>query len=215
WALDLEGVMTRLPIPVLWDLSRNKHISTVHCEALVVQVRHSMEVYLQHEIDHSSCVRDLLFGRREWDKDSKTLVVKVLAFRHYLRVKKPKHRRVLVHVMLSGHGLAMERMRQGKCYKPIVPREWRLCRFCVQGQKDMIHTLLLCSEPQVMEHRKRFMEDLNLCLPGFCQQFLDPGLFLRALVAERETVDIVAKFCYDVLQRFYSVPMLYVRGNES
>ncbi|KAJ7598036.1 hypothetical protein C8J56DRAFT_772391, partial [Mycena floridula] len=118
-------------------------------------------------------------------------------------------------VMLSGHGLAMERMRWGERYKPIVPREWRLCRFCVQGQEDVVHALLLCSEPQVMEHHRRFMEDLNLCLPGFCHRFLDPGLFLRALVAEREMVDMVTKFCYDVLQRFYSVPMLYMRVKEA
>ncbi|KAJ7574834.1 hypothetical protein C8J56DRAFT_802316, partial [Mycena floridula] len=111
WALDLQKVMLELPTPVRWDLMRNENVSRVCFERLQSDVTRSMEVYLQHEIDHLSRVRDLLFGRREWDKDARGLVVKVLAFRHYLRVKNSEHRRAVTHVMLSGHALAMKRMR--------------------------------------------------------------------------------------------------------
>ncbi|KAJ7588859.1 hypothetical protein C8J56DRAFT_1004387 [Mycena floridula] len=178
WALDLQKVMLELPIPVRWDLMRNEN-------RLQSDVTRSMEVYLQHEIDHSSRVRDLLFGRREWDKDARGLVVKVLAFRHYLRVKNSEHRRAVTHVMLSGHALAMERMRWTERRRRPIPREWRLCRLCLVGQEDVVHALVL---------------------------FLDPGLFLRALMAERETIDLVAKFCYDVLKIFYARPMLLIRA---
>ncbi|KAJ7573560.1 hypothetical protein C8J56DRAFT_710412, partial [Mycena floridula] len=156
WASELRGVMAGLPIPVLWNLNRDENISAGHFEGLVVQVTRSMEVYLQHEIDHSSRVRDLLFGRREWDKESRSFVFKVLAFRHYLRVSNPQHRRAFVHVMLSGHALAMERMRWSERGKAIVPREWRLCRFCYVGQEDVIHALLLCPETRLVSRRAEF-----------------------------------------------------------
>ncbi|KAJ7599687.1 hypothetical protein C8J56DRAFT_768632 [Mycena floridula] len=212
WALDLQKVMLELPIPVRWDLMRNENVSRVCFERLQSDVTRSMEVYLQHEIDHSSRVRDLLFGRREWDKDARGLVVKVLAFRHYLRVKNSEHRRAVTHVMLSGHALAMERMRWTERRRRPIPREWRLCRLCLVGQEDVVHALVLCQDEDLCTVRAEFYSDLDSVLPGFRFRFLDPGLFLRALMAERETIDLVAKFCYDVLKIFYARPMLLIRA---
>ncbi|KAJ7576581.1 hypothetical protein C8J56DRAFT_755974, partial [Mycena floridula] len=114
----------------------------------------------------------------------------------YLRVSNPQHRPAFVHVMLSGHALAIERMRWNERGKAMVPREWRLCRFCYVGQEDVIHASLLCPETRL------FYQDLNHMLPGFRGRFLDPGLFLRVLVAERETVNMVENFCYEMLLIF-------------
>jgi hypothetical protein len=90
-------------------------------KGLIEKVNHSLESWIEHQISTSSSVRDLLRGRKELQ--DKKLVTKVLAFRHYLRIKISKHRIALTHVVLSGHALAIERMRWQEQYKtPILEK---------------------------------------------------------------------------------------------
>jgi hypothetical protein len=72
----------------------------------------------------------LLRDRRERDKEGK-LRNAAYALRQYLRwVHRPKHRIALTRLMLSDHGLAVERLRRAERGRPPVPRERRNNIFC-------------------------------------------------------------------------------------
>ncbi|KAJ7729200.1 hypothetical protein B0H16DRAFT_1237226, partial [Mycena metata] len=65
-------------------------------------------------------------------------------FHHYLRLRSAKHRRVLTRMVLSSHSLAAECRCWKERGKPIVPREWCLCRFCGTDIADPPHAMFLC-----------------------------------------------------------------------
>ncbi|KAJ7785422.1 hypothetical protein B0H14DRAFT_2400625 [Mycena olivaceomarginata] len=115
-----------------------------------------MEVLDDDEIETSSRVRDLLVGRLEKDKDTGALVRKSLEFSHYLTIKQPEHRKALTKVILSSHGLAIERRRWRERGKNIVPQQWRLCSFCYVYIEDQAHALFACQHDELNEHRQEF-----------------------------------------------------------
>src|SRR5277367_4233285 len=101
-------------------------------------------------------MKDMVVGRKEIE--NKKLVFRALAFRHYLRVKTHTHRIAITHIVLSGHALAMERMRWTQRGQPgELDKRWRLCRFCYICQEDGVHALLVCTHPPVVELRMTFM----------------------------------------------------------
>jgi hypothetical protein len=110
-------------------------------QATMKAVKNSMEAWIDEEIASSSRVRDLLVGRLEMDKDTGKLVKKSLDFRHYLRVKKPEHRKALTKMVLSSHSFAVECRRWKERGKKTVPRQWRLCRFCYIYVEDPAHAM--------------------------------------------------------------------------
>ncbi len=57
-----------------------------------------------------------------------------------------KHRVALTRLILSDHCLAVEQLRRHeKYFLPCIPREDRLCRFCLEGIETPEHALLLCT----------------------------------------------------------------------
>jgi hypothetical protein len=72
-----------------------------------------MEAWIDHEIESSSRVRDLFAGRLEMD--SGKLVKKSLAFRDYLRIASPDHRRALTKMVLSSHSHLLSPLSQTLC----------------------------------------------------------------------------------------------------
>jgi hypothetical protein len=169
-----------------------------------------MEAWIDNEIESSSRVRDLLVGRLEKDKDTGKLVKKSLNFRHYLRVKQPEHRKALTKMILSSHSLAIECWRWKERGKKIVPRQWRLCRFCYIYVEDPAHAMFKCEHAQITQIRQNFLDKLNIELPGFAQQFPDALQLLHGLLPKREITPLLEKLAYDVLKIFDSVPMLLV-----
>jgi hypothetical protein len=109
WMNDLRTVLSRLYIPV--DLNIQPELDVATVEIAMKEVKKSMEAWIDNEIESSSRVRDLLFGRLEKDKETGTFVKKSLGFRHYLRAKQPEHRKALTKMVLSSHSLAIERHR--------------------------------------------------------------------------------------------------------
>ncbi|KAJ7714236.1 hypothetical protein B0H14DRAFT_2248657, partial [Mycena olivaceomarginata] len=142
WFNDLRVVLSRLHIAVQFDISLE--VTVEYVETVMKNVKLSMEAWIDSEIESSSRVRDLLVGRLEMDNDSQKLVKKSLDFRHYLRVKTADHRRPLTRMILSGHSLAVERRRWKERGKPIVPRAWRLRRFCYAYIEDPAHAMFAC-----------------------------------------------------------------------
>ncbi|KAJ7824392.1 hypothetical protein B0H14DRAFT_2369638 [Mycena olivaceomarginata] len=195
WINDLQIVLSRLHVPVELDISVNMDIQTV--QATMKVVKNSMEAWIDEEIASSSRVRDLLVGRLEMDKDTGKLVKKSLDFRHYLRVKQPEHRKALTKMVLSSHSLAVERRRWKERGKNIVPRQWRLCRFCYIYVEDPAHAMFKCPQSELTEIRQAFLEKLNYELPGVVEQ-PDALQLFRGLLSKREITPLLAKLAYDV-----------------
>ena len=125
WVNDLKLVMQSLPVPVYWDINAEPQNSTL-VDRLIKLVEQSMNSTIQTQLENSSRMKDMVVGRKEIE--NKRLVFKALAFRHYLRVKTHTHRIALTHIVLSGHALAMERMRWSQRGHPgILDKRWRLC----------------------------------------------------------------------------------------
>ncbi|KAJ7689275.1 hypothetical protein B0H17DRAFT_897896, partial [Mycena rosella] len=79
--------------------------------------------------------------------------------------------------VLSGHALAMERMRWSERYKPQVPKKWRLCRFCEDHLEDAVHATFVCKQSLRVEIRNAFFEKLFKTHPELHGVYSDPGLF--------------------------------------
>ncbi|KAJ6464118.1 hypothetical protein C8R47DRAFT_992124 [Mycena vitilis] len=164
WVNDVVIVLSELPIPVYWDVQEDSAIAVETIDSLIADVKHSMEASINAELRAYSRTKDLLTDRVVWLGGK--WVHKVMAFRSYLRVRNNKHRRALIHAVLSGHALAMERMRWSERYKPAVPYKWRLCRFCQDHLEDAIHALFVCDHPPLVVLRTTFFEKLFSTYPG-------------------------------------------------
>ncbi|KAJ7456824.1 hypothetical protein B0H11DRAFT_1739112, partial [Mycena galericulata] len=129
WINDLRILLSCL-YSIQVHLNISKRIDVKDDEEAMKCVEKSMEAWLDHELESSSRVRDILVGRMELDSDTRKLVKISLNFRHYLRIASPDHCCALTKMVLSGHSLAVESPRWKECGKKIVPHQWRLCRFC-------------------------------------------------------------------------------------
>jgi hypothetical protein len=205
WVNDVVIVLSELPIPVYWDIKSDSAIAVKTIENLIGEVKHSMERTIYAELCAYSRTRDLLPDRVVM-VDGKW-VHKVMAFRSYLRVRNNKHRTALIHAVLSGHALAMERMRWAERYKPQVPKKWRLCRFCTDHLEDAIHALFVCKHGPLVEIRAVFFQKLFITYPELRGVYSDPGLFFKDLLVKEKIIGLLGKLAYDVFEVFYSAPM--------
>lgn len=206
WVSDVAVALQSLPIPVTWNYQGLSEITEDMVEVLMKKVTRSLNVDVQTKIEHSTRTRDLLTGRLQWEDDK--LVHKALAFRSYLRVKIPEHRIALTRMILSGHGLAMERMRWSERYRPVVPQEWRLCRLCTDGPEDAVHAMFVCENEKVAQLRKVFLTRVFTELPSLRNKHTSGMALFRDLLTRRSLLDLFAKFAHNILQVFYAEPML-------
>jgi hypothetical protein len=167
-----------------------------------------MESTIHAELNAYPRTRDLLPDRvvmvdGKWEH-------KVMAFRLYLQVRNNKHKLALTHAVLSGHALAMERMRWAERYKPEVPRKWRLCRFCKDHLEDVIHALFVCGHQPLVAIRGEFFHQLFTTHPELRGVYSDPGLFSKDLLVKDKIIRLLGKLAYNILEVFYSEPMLEI-----
>ncbi|KAJ7884355.1 hypothetical protein B0H14DRAFT_2339117, partial [Mycena olivaceomarginata] len=184
WINDLRIILSRLYIPVELDISGPLEKSAVEKTMRLVKI--SMEQWIDHEIEMSSRTKDLLTGRLEQDSESGKLVKKTLDFRLSLRIKTADHRRALTRFVLSSHSLAVERRRWKERGQSIVPPEWRKCRFCQDAIEDPAHAMFICDQPELMQVREVFLEELYSKVPEFQGAFTDVMTFFKAVLAKRE-----------------------------
>lgn len=208
WVKDLIKAASRLPFhtPTL-VLTRSTSIKDIEDYAELVEKL--MLDWLQDEIDSSDKLY-LLQGRREPIKDKRPAQV-ISCMRHYLTmVKTQKHREAITSVLLSTHQLAVEILRYvDHEYQP-VPRSDRLCRFCKTDVETPEHALISCeSSDSLLELRAIFLAKLFSDIPDLQRQMVELSNteFLKAIIYPRSTIALVAKYCYDVLEVFYAVPV--------
>jgi hypothetical protein len=203
---DLRIILSRLYVPVELDISEPLQVSRI--EETMKLVKLSMEAWIDNEIDTSSRTKDLLTGRLELDSDTGKLVKKSLDFRHYLRLKTPDHRRALTRMVLSGHSLAVERRRWKERGKPMVPREWRKCRFCQESIEDPAHAMFICDHTELMQVREVFLKELYQKIPELKDALTDPMTFFKAVLSKREATPCLGKLAFNVLKIYDATPML-------
>jgi hypothetical protein len=128
-------------------------------------VEENASKWLQHEVNSSEKLY-LLHGRREPQKD-KPAAQKTIYLRHYLSmVRTQSHREALTSIMLSTHQLALEKLRYVDHAKPKVPRDERVCGFCLSSVESPEHALIECqASPEVLKLRDVFMHKLFRAVP--------------------------------------------------
>ncbi|KAJ7432410.1 hypothetical protein B0H11DRAFT_1760485, partial [Mycena galericulata] len=122
WINDLRILLSRL-YSIQVHLNISKRIDVTDDEEAMKSVKKSMEAWLDHELESSSRVRDILVGRMELDSDTRKLVKISLNFHHYLRITSPDHCCALTKMVLSGHSLAVESRHWKERGKKIVPHQ--------------------------------------------------------------------------------------------
>ncbi|KAF8879436.1 hypothetical protein CPB84DRAFT_1817407 [Gymnopilus junonius] len=155
---------------------------------------------------NSSSRTYLLKGCKEADREGR-LIHRTLHFWHHLHIPNPRHRKALTRVILSGHCLAVERLRWRQ---PAVPQEERKCRFCTSKVEKPEHALLECSSnSKVAKLQEQFIVDisdineklLNFNVVGYTQG-------LKNLIASRDCIERTAEFAHEILSIYDSHPIL-------
>jgi hypothetical protein len=207
WARDLIIASSKLPFACPPpDLQNATPVSILD---YAKSVDNLMLKWLQGEVDSSDKLY-LIQGRREPQKD-KPAAPETLYLRHYLfMVKTQKHREALTSLLLSTHLLAVEVLRYSNHLLPRIERSQRVCRFCHSEVETPEHALLACvASHDVVALRTVFLEKLFICVPSLhrSKAELNDIEFFKAMVYERASIGLVAKFAFEVLEVFYATPV--------
>jgi hypothetical protein len=208
WAKDLMTAASKLPFACPGpDLANATSKSILEYAKSVDGL---MLKWIQGEVDSSDKLY-LIQGRREPQKD-KPPAPQTLRLRHYLSmVKTQKHREALTSLLLSTHLLAVEILRYGDhLHTREDDRSRRVCRFCKSEVETPEHALLACdASVEVKSLREVFLEKLFTDAPSLRRRMVELNSvdFFKAMIYERSTIALVAKFAYDVLEVFYAKPV--------
>ncbi|SJL02428.1 uncharacterized protein ARMOST_05755 [Armillaria ostoyae] len=136
---------------------------------------------------------------------------KPAAYKTYLNLPIPTHRKAFTRLLMSAHTLGIEVLRRKERYRPFVPRRWRLCRFCRVMVEDEPHALLECrANDGLFRRRRRFIQDITAVIPEITDLWSSPCSLIEQLwfllrVANIE--GLLAKFIHDVLAIYNDVPV--------
>jgi hypothetical protein len=209
WISDLNWVIHHLPGVDLPQLGIHvEHMSGAQLTDLKMDVERWCDSYL-HSVLIASPKCTFLTSRFESPSHiggERTPIIRQL--RHYLVLPLiPAHRKAVTSIMLSTHGLAVERLRWRERYRAPVPRDWRLCRFCRSHVEDEGHALLECvSHPDLEGLRDVFRVAVHTLIPEF-QWPRDISGQLRDLLQEKRLAIPLAKFIFDITNVFYASPV--------
>ncbi|KII84391.1 hypothetical protein PLICRDRAFT_95362 [Plicaturopsis crispa FD-325 SS-3] len=196
WLTDLRLVLSRLPTPVALldtDLCQDRLPSVLEA------IEDSAEKWLQDFIQ-TSTKTFLLRNRLERD-DEGALVTKVMAFRRYLRIPNPTHRKALTQLMLGGTKLGVERLRYPERYRDRVPWEHRVCRFCRMGVEDECHALFICpANMDLRRARERFVERMRATLPGYIEWAQAGTAFVHEILTVYDTKELWVPYEYRIIE---------------
>lgn len=81
--------------------------------------------------------------------------------RAYLLINITAFRIAYIHMFLSGHALAVERLRWAERRRPFIPRGNRLCRLCGIDIEDEAHAMFAClGDAQLQTYRDNFWTEV-------------------------------------------------------
>lgn len=133
-----------------------------------------------------------------------------LKYRHYWDVRNTKHRKALAGLILSNHPLAIERLR----WRNVVPpREQRLCRLCKGAVETPEHALLECPHQETTTKRREWLFEVHQACPSLITTLIANSRLgavaqLKALIAERTTINLLARYATDILDIYDQYPMV-------
>ena len=168
---------------------------------LIADIKVSMNTHVDSVIVSSSKGR-LLRGRLERNDDG-ALHHQTLCFRHYLHVPVASHRKALAQMLLADSSLAEVRLQHADRHHPLVPRKWRLCRFCNDEVEDPPHAMFGCNgSPELVDLQSTFLESIFLLSPSLHLAALSamPESFFIIALSHRHVCNVLAKLAYDTLQ---------------
>ena len=113
-------------------------------------------------------------------------------------------------MLLADSSLAEVQLRYADRYRAIIPRLWRLCRFCLNEIEDPPHAMFGCNgSSELVSLRTTFLNTVfSMSGSLHCAALsATPASFLSLVLAHRPLSDILAKFAYDTLQIFEKTEM--------
>ncbi|PBK64645.1 hypothetical protein ARMSODRAFT_1053743 [Armillaria solidipes] len=209
WVGDLALVLRNLPYPVI--LPPVLSLTQDHISGLIKSVSSAAKLDLQTQIDNSPRL-SLLHDRLE-PLEGTAPAYRALFVRHYLHVRIHKHRVAITCLLLGDHCLAVEQLRRHSAYfLPPVPRHLRLCRFCHSEIESPEHALLTCEGSTTLSAmRNQYIGRVNIASPGLIVLPITHNNAVHALkrlIFQRDCIDLIAKFVWDVLHLFEAEPIL-------
>ena len=123
-----------------------------------------------------------------------------MAFRRYLKIRAAEHRTALTRLLLGDHCLAVVRLRHLG-----VERARRLCRFGDHAVEDELHAFLLGEgSSDLTSRRAAFLDEINQI---HASNLTTPLQFMTRMLCSLDTIAMCAKYVYDILRIFDSVPI--------
>ncbi|PPQ87668.1 hypothetical protein CVT26_007208 [Gymnopilus dilepis] len=216
WLGDIKYELEHLPVPVEMQL---RHVTSVEgVDELIDRVGDSCATWVHSEIENNERT-PLLRGRLTPGQtpDLRT----IFRFRPYLvDVVVPSHRRALTRLLFSEHCLAVEQLRRKDRRRNPVPRDLRLCRFCLQEVEDEPHALLYCLHcpMDIIERRSELLAEAKILAPTKDWSItarLNRYQNVRQMLAIRPLLPKLAEFVFHVLKTYdeyemYIPPGFYV-----
>lgn len=149
----------------LGDLRRNLYnlgidLGIRPSAAMVEEARRALKLAMQSKLAGEvaeSPKLDILRQRVEYGATGRA-ASPVMKFRNYLFVRDKALRNAITRLLVSDHRLSVVMLRWQTASVPYrIPREERLCRFCINAVEDPIHALFQCQASlELMECREEF-----------------------------------------------------------
>ncbi|KAJ6525340.1 hypothetical protein B0H19DRAFT_1276136 [Mycena capillaripes] len=79
---------------------------------------------------------------------------------------------------------------------------------CQDSIKDPAHALFICDQPELMQVREAFLEEVYTKIPEFKGAFNNAMAFFKAVLARREITPGLGKLAFNVLKIYDATPML-------
>ena len=136
-----------------------------------------------------------------------------LCFWHYLHIPVASHQKALAQMLLADSFLAEVHLWHADRYCPLVPRKWRLCRFCNDEVENPPHAMFGCNgSPELVDLQSTFLESIFLLSPSLHLAALSatPESFFIIALSHRHICNVLAKLAYDTLQVFGQREMFVV-----
>jgi hypothetical protein len=202
WICDLMHVLSRSRCAI--DITQVDLKDPMVFDSLQESVTKACENSLLADLNGYTKL-EIMGNWRKWS----SLVVSdtsdsLLTFQNFLHIPIKNHRLALTRLLFSDHNLSVERLRYAERYRPYIPREFRLCRFCYAAIEDECHALFMCiGDISLQRLRDAFLQDIFHIHPllSNLHQNAAPMDFLTTILKVDDNVLLrrLGKYVYETL----------------